>query len=38
MQRTTLEESAILQRSVLGPISLGIFLNDPKETLDGMLT
>jgi len=33
-----LEEGAILQRPVLGPISLGIFFNDPEETLDSMLT
>lgn len=27
-----------MQRPVLGPVSLGIFFNDPEETLDSMLT
>lgn len=27
-----------MQRSVLGPISLDVFLNDPEETLGSMLT
>lgn len=27
-----------IARAVLGPISLGIFFNDPEETLDSTLT
>lgn len=33
-----MEEGAILQRPVLGSISLGIFFKDPEESLDSMLT
>lgn len=33
-----MEKGAILQRSVYGPISRHIFLNDPEKTLDSMLT